>query len=137
MNSVNTTDDKKVLTETVYALATHAYENGRYEEALPLFRFLCLEESSKRHWMGLGATLLMLKQFSEALPCYGLAALEDAEDPYVHLYAADCLFALDNIQGALLALEATEKAAIFKDEHEGLRKQVRIMRQAWEEKKCL
>lgn len=118
--------------ETLYALAYQAYEHGRYEDALKLFRFLTLHCSSKRHWMGLGATLQVLKQYEEALSCYGLAALEDASDPYVHLHAADCLFALDNIPGALIALEASENAATNKGTFEELLKRVKLMRAAWE-----
>lgn len=116
----------------VYSLAFHAYENGRYQEALPLFRFLTVHHPLiRKHWMGLGATYQMMKNPTEALSCYEIAAIQESNDPFVHLHAADCLFALDKIPEALVALGAAESVATGNEKYRDLLQRLKLMQNAW------
>lgn len=119
----------------IYALAYKAYQQGRYQDALPHFR--CLTDNApfhRKHWMGLASTLLMLKKYEEALAAFGVAAIQNPDDPYVHLYAADCLFGMKNTAGALTALKEGLAAANKDPAHKNLSKQMALMLQSWKSK---
>lgn len=98
--------------EALYAFAYGFYENGIYDKAVHFFRFLTLMQmNNKKYWMGLGASYHMLKDYECALQCYGYAAFLDENDPYVHLHAAECFFALDEITQGQQALSSAETLA--------------------------
>lgn len=120
--------------KTIYALAYQFYEHGHYAEALPLFRFLTDRQPIlRKHWMGLAATLLMLKEYEQALSAFSVAALQDPHDPYVHLHAADCLFGMDKTPDALNALEEALSEAAKSQMHEMLHRQIELMLRSWKE----
>src|SRR5262245_31055472 len=80
--------------EALYHIAYTQYKQGKYEDAVGVFRFLTLNDTrSRKHWMGLGASLQMQKKYNEAIEAYELAAALDPTDPHVHIYASDCCFA--------------------------------------------
>jgi cytochrome c-type biogenesis protein CcmH/NrfG len=74
------------------------------------FRVLCaMDCDDPKHWLGLGAAYQMLKDYDEALPAYGLAAVLDQTNPQVHLHAADCFIALKRIPDARNALALADQ----------------------------
>lgn len=81
------------------------YQSKEYKKALPLFqKLLFTYPFSKDLWLSYGNTLQMLQQPEEALRAFANAALLDKEDPYPHLYAAECFAALgleEELIGAL------------------------------------
>lgn len=116
----------------IYAAAYSKYENGKYAEAVNLFRFLTLFDlNSRRNWMGLGAAQQMLKEYDEAIKSYAFAALMDDRDPYVFLYIAHCLIAKGDIPLALQTLNSAETAAGGETKYQGLLAQVELLRQTW------
>ncbi len=115
----------------LYAAAYHAYENGKYEDAINFFRYLTgCAPTNKDYWMGLGAAQQMAKKFQEAIYSYGAAALIHRESPQVHLHAADCFFALGQIENGLQALESAE-IAIGKKEEPAIKRHIALMRELW------
>lgn len=96
--------------ESLYSFAFGFYQNGKYEEAIRFFRFLTVADATtKKHWMGLGASYQMQQQFEKALQSYGFAGLLDPQDPQAPFHAAECLISLAELTRAAEALEAAEQ----------------------------
>lgn len=115
----------------LYTLAYHLYENGKCVDSKRIFRFLTIcEPFDRRYWMGLAASYLLLKDYSGALECYSVAAVQEPNDPYVHLYAADCFFAQGQIETGIRTLESAITAA-KKSNSNSLLVQLENMHQAW------
>ncbi len=72
-------DDKQM--NGLYAMGYNFYQAGKYDDALKIFRALCLfDQLEPKHWIGMGATLQMLKMYEEAANAYGFAAIMDCHD---------------------------------------------------------
>lgn len=121
--------------EGLYHYAFQFYSHGKYPEAIKFFRFLTLVDTQqKKHWMGLGACLQMQKEYEQAVHVYGVAAVLDPVDPYVHVYAADCFFALDRVEEGMKALDSAKKAAHMKKLYEPLLPELKLLTEAWEKR---
>lgn len=123
--------------EALYHFAYSHYKQGKYEDAVGLFRFLTIHDTNTRkHWMGLGAALQMQKKYDDAIEAYELAAALDPRDPYVHIYAADCFFAQNRTKDGLFALGCGERALnLQKEPDKNLHAHIALMRMAWDKKK--
>ena len=120
----------------LYAMAHTLYGNGKYQEAKQCFHFLTiLNANERKFWMGLAACYQMLKDYSSAIQFYSLAAVQDATDPYVHVHAADCYYALGEKDQALQALDSAQCAAAVSEKHNQLIPQLELIRQVWLKKK--
>lgn len=120
------------MIDQVYTAAYHKYENGKYSEAINLFRFLVVSDThSRKNWIGLGAAQQMLKEYDEAIQSYTFAALMDSNDPYVFLYTAHCLLGKGEVSLALQTLDSAEKTAAGQMQYTGLLAEVELLRQAW------
>lgn len=98
--------------EMLYHLAYELYRNGKYSDAEDCFKLLTGHRLEDRKlWMGLGASYQMQNKHEEALECYSIAAIQDPNDPYVHWYAAQCLFSQNNLPKALEALKSARVVA--------------------------
>lgn len=118
--------------EETYAVGYRYYENGKYQEAVNIFRFLILSEShNKKYWLGLGASLQMLKEYAKALEAYLIASSMDETDPYVFLYMSDCLIVLGKIEEALEILKTVEHIARGDNIYDSLITHVDLIRKAW------
>jgi type III secretion system low calcium response chaperone LcrH/SycD len=105
MKAVFDFDDKDM--EVIYFSAHGYYENGKYEKAAPLFQFLCVYDHLNPKWfMGLGATLQMMRNYEEAVKSYGYATILDMENPAPQYNAGYCLALTGKKDAARLALEA-------------------------------
>jgi|688.fasta_scaffold20241_6 type III secretion system low calcium response chaperone LcrH/SycD len=123
--------------EALYSLAYMHYKQGKYQEAVGLFRLLTMSSiKSKKHWMGLAASLQMLKQYQEAVRAYEMAAALDPTDPYIHIYAADCFFAQTMVQEGLFALDCAERAMeVEKKAEQKVTAHIALMRKMWDKPK--
>lgn len=114
--------------QALYAIAYNAYQSGNYQDSTAFFRLLAFQNNdNKSAWMGLGASLQMLKKYEEAIGAYGFAAVLDPDDPYVHLHAAECFHALNDKEKALLALNS----ALASSPKEELKKQLELLKSLW------
>jgi len=122
--------------EALYYVAHANYKQGKYEDAAGIFRYLTVEDTrTRKHWMGLGSSLQMLKQYQKAIEAYEIAAAIDPGDPRVHMHAADCLFGLGNVKDALFALDCAVRALKLgeKDEaNKNLLAHIALIRKAWD-----
>lgn len=99
--------------EALYASGFSLYESGKYVNAVHFFRFLTLiDMNTRKHWMGLGASHQMLKEYENALQSFGYAALLNENDPYAHFHAAECFFALKQTDQGEQALASAETVAL-------------------------
>lgn len=116
----------------MYALAYYSYENGKYKEAVDIFRVMTLiEPQNPKYWLGLGAALQMLKEYSKALQAYAAAASIDTENPFHHYHAGECLLAMGQKQDAFEALESAEAAAKEESENHNLIPRIALLRETW------
>jgi len=115
----------------LYTLAYHLYESGKYEDSKQIFRFLTIcEPLDRRFWLGLAACYQLLKDYSGAIECYSVAAVQEPNDPSVHLHAADCFFAQGQTKTGVRTLESAITAA-KRSGVTSLLMQLENMRQAW------
>lgn len=122
--------------DKLYAKAYYLYESGKYNEAGQLFRLLTLADlTNSKHWMGLGATYQMLKEYDEAAAAYAVAALNDPSNPYPPLYAAECLMELGKWKDVVNALEDAEKLASQQMQYKELLPRILLLKKACIDKK--
>ena len=96
-------DDQQM--DAFYAMGYNFYQAGKYDDANKIFRALCLFDSLvPKHWLGLGATLQMQKQYEQAAEVYGMCATINVEDPRASFHAAECFIALNDREKAIAAL---------------------------------
>ena len=123
---------KKENLNALYACGYHYYENGKYESALDVFRFLTkMDVTQMKYWKGLGACFQLLRNYHDALEAYSRAAILNPLDIDLHLNAADCCFATGQIERGHQALDAVEQLANQKEEHEHFLEKLELLKQVW------
>ena len=116
----------------LYVQAYQHYEGGKYEDAVHFFRFLTtVEMTKKRNWMGLGASLQMVTDFDKAIEAFAFATLLDENDPYPHIYAAECLFSLGKMSEGSEALAFAEKTAVLHEKKNEINSRIALLQHAW------
>jgi type III secretion system low calcium response chaperone LcrH/SycD len=126
--------EEKPSVAEMYSLGYHLYQAGRYADAEGCFRLLTtLDTQNAHHWIGLGAALQKQNKYSEAVDAYGAAVLfEDTQsNPYPHLHAAECLFALGDLSRAEKALASARKVSSKKSRYAALVKRIDVMKECW------
>ena len=97
--------------ELIYSMGRTYYQNGKYDDAETIFRFINLMEySDPKYKMALAATLQMKEEWFEAAQVYAFAAMFNIDDPRPHLQAGFCLMNLGMNKEARAALEASIEA---------------------------
>ena len=80
--------------DSMYMVAQRFYENGKYQDAMRIFRQLCFYDHNNVHyWIGLGYSQKMLKEYRDAMTTLSfiLAFLDDSDKTYeVYLQLAEC-----------------------------------------------
>jgi len=118
--------------ETLYSTGYELYRNGKYEDAKAFFKMLTLMDPSiRRNWMGLGACQQMLKEFESAINSYGIAAVINPDDPYVHWHAADCFLQKGEREKAIATLSSAITAAKQCQEHLSLVSKLELLHTIW------
>lgn len=98
--------------EAIYAIGHGFYAGGSYQDAVDIFKFLCMHRHmDHRFWMGLGAASQLLKDYQTAITAYRTCAMLDLSDAQVPLRAAECFTAIGDAEQARLALEAVTVVA--------------------------
>lgn len=92
--------------EAVYSVAHTMYGNGKFADALTMFRFLTIMDYTEmRYWMGLGATQQMMGDYDAAVQAFAYATMLDMDDPKPQLQAGYCLLKMGQYEPARSALE--------------------------------
>ena len=98
---------------TVYSVAYSRFNAGQYEDALMMFRHLCLlDHSQYAYFLGLGLAQFALSQFNLAAATLAHAAKLDSSQPEASLIMGKCFIELERWSLAESALsEALTRAA--------------------------
>lgn len=96
--------------EPLYALGYSLYNSGKYEDAIKVFRALCLYQSTDvRFWMGLGGCQDSLKKYQDAAQAYAMGAVVTGlRDPEPMYYVGLSCLKDNKRQEAIEALEYVE-----------------------------
>lgn len=98
--------------DAMYTVAHGRYSSGHYDEALKVFRYLCLlDHTSYRYFLGLGLTQARLSQFSQAAATLSHAEKLDSRDPRASLVMGECFLELKQKVLAAQALSVTIRRA--------------------------
>ncbi len=112
----------------VHDMAYQMYNNGRYQQALQLFRLLItLETVDVKYLMGIAASLHMLKDFSKAAEMYFYINAIYPNDPIPYYHAADCYLQMDLPDVAAAVLKRCILQCENKPEYDQLRKRVEVI----------
>jgi len=89
--------------DKLFAFARHVQKAGKQTESIALFTLLTtLDASWYRHWFYLGVSLQEHGQFQEAITAYEMAMKIAEEDPFAHLYSAECAVEVKDMHQASL-----------------------------------
>lgn len=107
-----------------YRAAHHLFERERYTEAADAFLFLVtLNPKNPEFWLGLGMSTQMSGNFEDAIDAFEMAAFYKLDDPVPYFYLAKCLFALNDQENALQALDLAVEYASDSSEFADLKDQ--------------
>ncbi len=107
-----------------YHAAYHLFEKEKYSEAADAFLFLVtLNPKNPEFWLGLGMATQMSGNFEDAIDAYEMAAYYKLDDPVPYFYLAKCLFAIDDRENALQALDLAVEYASDQMEFAELKQQ--------------
>lgn len=84
-----------------FEASMHYVNNGEHQEAADCFLFmLLLNPLESTLWIKAGNAAHSLKRYDEALECYSMAMVCDADDPFPHLYTAQVYLELNELDKA-------------------------------------
>ncbi|MCH9812077.1 hypothetical protein K0U07_04885 [bacterium] len=113
--------------ELLYSIAHKHYTIDQYDKAEPLFVRLVLARPEQiAYWKGLASCRQMQKDFSGALIAWGMCATLDPDDLSFHIYGAECLYFLNEMEEAASAIAFVESK--IDDNHPYFPKFIKIKR---------
>ena len=100
----------KAEMEAVYSVGFNMYRTGRYDDAEKIFRFLVLfDHLEPKYWIALGAVQQVKRNFQGAVTSYGYGSFLDLSNPKPQYYAAECYYAMGDLENAKSALAALDE----------------------------
>ncbi len=94
----------QTMVEGIYGQAYRLYNTGKYQEAMHIFRYLIMLDSTEpKYLMGLAACFHMIKEFDNATELYALCSALDPKNPIPYYHATDCYMQMKDYTSALLA----------------------------------
>jgi type III secretion system low calcium response chaperone LcrH/SycD len=92
--------------EAMYAVGYNLFAARKYDQAINIFKFLCLNDHMEPRWYySLGVAQQNKGAYQEALNAFGMATLLDMRDPRPQAQAGYCLMAIQKWPEARSALE--------------------------------
>jgi type III secretion system low calcium response chaperone LcrH/SycD len=100
------------MVEGIYGQAYRLYNNGKYDDAIELFRLLIMMNPvESKYVLGMAACLHMNKHYKGAVDMYALCAVLDPETPIPYYHSYDCYLHMKDKLAACISLEMTIKKA--------------------------
>ena len=113
--------------ELLYSIAHKHYTIDQYSKAEPLFVRLVLARPEQiAYWKGLASCRQMQEDFTGALIAWGMCAAIKPEDLSYHIYGAECLYFLGEMEEAARAIAFVESK--IDDHHPYFPKYIKIKR---------
>ena len=117
--------------ETIHRLGLGFMEQGKYEQARPMFQFACLYgHEVPRYWSSLGSCRQQLREYAQAIDAYMLGFLLDSENPWPPINMAVCFLAAKDKANAANALSTAEQTLTNGRADETARQRIAALRQA-------
>lgn len=106
--------------EEVYSAGYTLYAKKEFDQALAAFAALIqLSPYVDKHWIAIGAAAQGKEDYSDALHAYEVALTLNEENVGAYFYAAQCCYALDQVDKAVEYLkkvvESSQKTGLFED----------------------
>ena len=116
--------------EAIYAVAYNHLSANKYDQAIDLFKFLCLYDHTEARWFyGLGVAQQRKGAHESAVNSYGMATILDVDNPRPQAQAGYCLLALGRWPEAASALEGAIMVCGDTPEHAAIKRQAEAMLQ--------
>jgi type III secretion system low calcium response chaperone LcrH/SycD len=116
------------LVEMIFNYASELYAAEKYEEAMPLFHFICqMNHRDVRYVYGCGACYHKCHRYLQAVSCYTMAHSLDPDNPIYCYHGADCFLQLNQPESARVMLAAAIGAAGDAPQHQKLKQQAICM----------
>lgn len=129
------TEDNAAIAQEFYCRGHQFYQNGKYLEAIDVFKVLTqIEFENVHYWAGLAGSYQMLKMYNDALLAYSTALILDPQDQKIFFHAANCCFALGHISDGIKALEMAEQLASKKPAQGAFLAQIEVLKKVWSDK---
>jgi type III secretion system low calcium response chaperone LcrH/SycD len=114
--------------EAMYAAGYNLFAARKYDQAISMFKFLCLNDHLEPRWYySLGVAQQNKGAYQEALNAFGMATLLDMKNPRPQAQAGYCLMALQKwpeaqsaLEGAIIACDDDPAHADVKSQAEAL-----------------
>lgn len=114
--------------EAMYAVAFNQFQKGAFDDAIKSFSLLCLLNPLEyKHLFGIASCFYKKGSYELASLYYVIASRLDRGDPAPFLYAAECLLAVSDVEGAKDALALTLSRIGESPQYAPLRKRVENM----------
>lgn len=115
--------------ETMYKVAFSRFNSALYEDALLIFRHLCLlDHNNYRYFLGLGATQAEMQHYAQAAATLAHAIKLERDDPRASIAMGGCFIELRQMALAKQALsEAIKRAEKTKKWSQELKKARQLM----------
>lgn len=122
------------MVEGIYGQAYRLYNNGKYQDAIQLFRLLVMADSTDPKFiMGLAACFHMMKEYKNAGQIYSLCGMVDPGNPIPHYHASDCFIKLGDLPSAIVELKLTIDYSEGKPEYQTIHDRAKMNLKAVEE----
>ena len=122
--------------EEIHHIAFYLYQDQQYSKAAQFFRVLTIiNPLETKYWKALGASLQLKQNYKEAIENYIQAILVSTQlpDPYLYVHAADCYFALNQVEQGLKSLEGAREIA-EKQKNKQIINHTLLMQELWSKK---
>jgi len=117
----------EAYTEAMYSMAYRLYQNGKYDQAIQIFRLLVMVNPLEtRYLMGLSACFHMMGDYDRAADSYTLCNMASPQDPLPLYHASDCFLALEDWVMAAKALNSCIKLCGEKSEYEQIKNRAEV-----------
>ena len=114
--------------EKFYGAAYNLFQDKQFQQSANAFVFLTmLSPYVANYWLGLGMSEQMLEEYEAALTAYAMSVTLNSSNPIPYFHTAKCLFALNEKDRAIAALELTVENSKDNPEYEVLHKQAQAV----------
>lgn len=122
--------------EDGYMVAKGLLENKKYQDAKPLFFFICfLHPQVFEYWIGLAACQQGLGEFKDAIDTYYTSLFFQPENPIIYFQIAGCFYQLKDVEQSLKAMDLCLQYAKDNEKYAALFKEAKEIQEVLQAKK--
>jgi type III secretion system low calcium response chaperone LcrH/SycD len=120
--------------EAIYGYGYQLYANGKYDEAIEIFKNLVvIDVSNYKCSFALAAAHQQKKSFLKAAQLYVIASIINPADPLPFYYSSECYLELNDTMSAIISLEEAIKKAKKDPQYAALGKRCKLIQDTLKE----